>query len=63
MLLREAIARDVANRALGVSFDKSSVDRRNYLDVSDLILKVVERWLRHNGHNKAADALNDEHMP
>lgn len=27
------------------------------------IMKVLERWLRHNGHAAAADALETEHMP
>lgn len=52
MKLDEAIAQDLAR--MNVKLHKGARAR---------LLDIIERFLRHNGHEAAADALHTEHMP
>lgn len=51
MKLDEAITRELSKRSAYPEDDAA------------YILKIVERWLRHNHFDDAADALETEHMP
>lgn len=57
MHLQQAIAHQIANNEARTEISG--------IDIADAgnVLQVIERFLRHNWHDKAADALHTEHMP
>ncbi len=57
MYLKEALANRLAEQG-----DWEFVKGR-HRKAAEKLLEDVERFLRHNGHDKAADALPTEHRP
>lgn len=57
MHLQQAIAVQIANNEARTEISG--------IDIADAgnVLAVIDRFLRHNGYEKAADALHSEHMP
>lgn len=57
MKLQEAVAHQIANNEC-----RNEVSGIDIADAGN-VLAVIDRFLRHNGHERAANSLHEDHMP